>query len=101
MRQELARYSAVIHIETPPPAVYTNNNIRHESPQQAQEINEKLKQAWASHPNRFLVHSSGNFLEKAEAALEVIRNQVPVCCRTHSHNSGSLNHGRLANWDMM
>ena len=88
MRQELARYSAVVHIETPPSSVYTNNTIRHESSHQADEINEKLRQAWESHSNRFLVHSSGNFLEKAEAALEVIRNQMPVCCRTHSHRSG-------------
>ncbi len=89
MRQELGRYAAVVHIETAPLSAYTKNTIRHESPHQADEINERLKKAWQSHPNRFLIHSSGNFLEKAGAALEVIRNQVPACCRTHSHN-GSL-----------
>ena len=83
--EEFGRYATMIHVETPPAASYTTNHIRHESPRQAHEIDGAIRQCWEGHPNRFVIPSARKFLEKAAIAIEVIRNQVPPCCRTHAH----------------
>jgi predicted ATPase len=82
---ELGRYDAVIHLRTPSKVQGYNhqNPLRTESATDAAEIDERIAEAWSSHPNRFLVESAADFLEKATTALALLRDQVPECCKGH------------------
>lgn len=81
---ELARYSAVIHLETPSATRGYNhqNPTRVESAEEAKVIDDRIKLAWKSHPRHFVVSSAEDFLDKAIEALRRIREQLPVCCRS-------------------
>ena len=85
LETELGRYDAVIHLRTPPAAQgYNNRNpLRTESATAAAEIDARILQAWERHPRRFVVESSAVFLDKAERAIEIIRGELPDCCRRH------------------
>lgn len=82
---ELARYSAVIHLRTPSMEFgYNNvNPVRIESAKQAIEIDEKIAKAWDGHPNRIFIESHSEFMEKAESAISLVKNELPECCRKH------------------
>ena len=83
--EELARYDAVIHLRTPAPEHGYNqqNPLRTESAMAAAEIDVRILRAWELHPRRFIVDSSSNFLHKAARALEILRAEMPECCRSH------------------
>ena len=80
---ELARYHAVIHVRTPPAENgYTlANPYRTETAAEAAKIDEQILAAWEGHPNRYIVESKVEFLDKLNQALDVIRGQIPDCCR--------------------
>jgi predicted ATPase len=80
---ELRRYAAVIHLRPPAAGAGYNhlNPLRIESAGQAAVIDERIFLAWEGHPRRFLIESAPSFLEKAARALEVIREELPPCCR--------------------
>ena len=82
---ELRRYAAVIHMRTPAPEHGYNhqNPLRTESPARAAEIDARIAQAWALHSRRFIVESSPDFLDKAARALQILRGEMPECCRRH------------------
>jgi len=80
---ELERYDAVIHLRTP---AFDNgynwqNPLRIESAAEAAAIDDRIAQVWQQHPRHFTVPASVDFLEKAARALEILRNEVPECCR--------------------
>lgn len=83
--KELARYAAVIHLRTPAlDQGYNHSNpVRIESAAQAAEIDRRIIQAWDGHPRRFFVESSSSFIEKVARAVELIRVELPECCRGH------------------
>lgn len=82
---ELARYDAVIHLRTPS----VENGYNHENPLRietaaiAAEIDARILEAWQSHPRRFVVDATSTFLDKARRALEIVRGEMPECCKTH------------------
>lgn len=80
---ELARYAAVIHLRTPVAGYDHRNPLRIETAAEAAEIDERLRAAWDGHPRRFFVEPAGEFLDKARRAIEVLRDQLPPCCRDH------------------
>jgi predicted ATPase len=82
---ELRRYDAVIHLRTPAPEHGYNhqNPLRTESATTAAEIDARVLQAWQSHPRRFIVESSADFLDKVARALDVLRGELPDCCQRH------------------
>jgi predicted ATPase len=82
---ELRRYDAVIHLRTPAPEHGYNhqNPLRTESATTAAEIDARVLQAWQSHPRRFIVESSADFLDKVARALDVLRGELPECCQRH------------------
>lgn len=83
LTDELGRYHAVIHLRTPPPWGYNHANpLRRETAAEAAAIDAKLAVAWAQHPRRFEVEATTDFLTKAMHALTIVRDQLPVCCRT-------------------
>lgn len=78
----MARYAAVIHLETPSAANGYNhrNALRIETPEEAAVIDRRLAAVWSGHPRRFVVESSTNFLQKLERTLAILRAEVPPCC---------------------
>lgn len=83
--QEIGRYAAVIHLETPGLAQGYNysNLLRVETADEAVAIDARIAEAWKSHPRRFIVPSTSNFVEKAAQALELMRAELPPCCQSH------------------
>lgn len=83
---ELRRYAAVIHLRTPAAGEGYNhgNPIRTESAQAAALIDARIAEVWADHPRVTTIPASGDFLVKANAALEVIGSELPDCCRQHA-----------------
>ena len=84
---EMARYEAVIHLRTPTiDGGYNHGNpLRTESAAAAAEIDERLLGIWAAHPRRFIVPSSQDFLEKAARVVEILKAEIPDCCKGPAH----------------
>jgi predicted ATPase len=80
---EFARYDAVIHLRTPSEAGgYNHSNVlRTESATEALAIDERIMEAWEGHPRRFVIEPHADFLEKAQHVIELIRAELPACCR--------------------
>ena len=85
IQKELRRYHAVIHLRTPAQEHGYNhqNPLRVESALDAAEIDARIVRAWSSHPRRFIVESSLEFMVKVDRALEFLRGEMPDCCKTH------------------
>lgn len=69
--EELARYEAVIHLQTPnAEGGYNHQNpLRVETPEAAAALDARIQQVWAEHPNRVIIPSSTSFMDKAARAL--------------------------------
>jgi hypothetical protein len=82
---ELRRYSAVVHLRTPLLAqgFDHSNPLRIESAEQAALLDRQIESAWSGHPRRIEVPSTTDFLEKARIVLELVRAELPECCRGH------------------
>ncbi len=80
---ELGRYASVIHLRTPTDANGYNfrNPLRTESVEEALAIDEAIGEIWSHHPGYVEVSATEDFLEKARTALELLRAEVPPCCR--------------------
>lgn len=86
LEAELARYSAVIHVEVPALAWgYEKNRVRREDVGQARQIDQRIGRAWREHPRVMTVGAQAGFLDKLACAIELLRGELPVCCRTHLH----------------
>ncbi len=85
LEAELARYHAVIHLRTPTTLQGYNhqNPLRTESSTMAAAIDARILDLWARHPKRYLVDSTGDFLDKTADALAFLRRELPECCSTH------------------
>ncbi|MFO0728307.1 MAG: ATP-binding protein [Myxococcota bacterium] len=83
LEAELARYASVIHLRTPTHHNGYNhqNPARRESAREAARIDDRILEAWGKHPNRTIVESTADFMEKVQRAVELIRVEVPECCR--------------------
>jgi predicted ATPase len=82
---EIKRYDAVIHLRTPTLSHGYNhqNPLRLESAEEAAAIDLRIAQAWDKHPCRFIVEPSEDFLSKSARTLNILRGQMPECCRRH------------------
>ena len=83
--EQLRRYDAVIHLRTPGSDVGYNwqNPLRTESAAQAAEIDARIAHVWKGHPRRFVIEPSAAFLDKAAQAVDVLRGEMPECCKRH------------------
>lgn len=83
--EQLRRYDAVIHLRTPGSDHGYNhqNPLRVESATEAAALDARILRAWERHPRRFIVDASEDFLRKAARALDLLRAEMPECCRTH------------------
>ena len=82
---ELARYDSVIHLQTPrADDGYNNQNpLRTETPSSAAELDRRIQEAWQLHSARHIVPATHDFLDKCRAALAILREEIPECCRRH------------------
>ena len=82
--EQLARYHAVIHLRTPPIESYNHQNpLRVESALEAAALDARVAAAWAKHPRRFEVGSMPDFIAKVARVIEIVRGELPECCRKH------------------
>ncbi len=87
---EMARYAAVIHLRTPSARGGYNhqNPARIETAVDAAHIDEAIARAWDGHPRRSFVESTPDFVDKMRQAIELIRAEVPACCRPPAGATG-------------
>ena len=80
--EELERYDAVIHLRTPSGGGGYNhqNPLRTESAIEAALVDERILQVWMTHPRRFIVEPTADFLRKAAHVLALLRAELPECC---------------------
>jgi predicted ATPase len=86
-RQEtLARYDTVVHLRVPNAenGYGKQNPLRVESVDQALAIDDRILQAWDGHPHRYIVEATTDFMAKARRAVEILRAELPECCRAHA-----------------
>jgi predicted ATPase len=70
---EISRYDWVIHLDTAPLSFYDQTNpLRTEGYDEAWRLNEKVKNAWSTHPRRFVINNDGHFVDKLHRALLVV-----------------------------
>jgi predicted ATPase len=83
LADELRRYYAVIHLRTPPAGLGYNraNPLRIETPEEAAAIDERIVKAWESHPRRFEIPATPDFVAKVAQAVAAISQLLPDCCR--------------------
>jgi predicted ATPase len=83
--EQLCRYDAVIHLRTPRADDGYNhqNPLRLESADEAALVDQRLIDVWARHPRRFIVEAAPDFLAKAKRVLDILRAELPECCRHH------------------
>jgi predicted ATPase len=82
LAEQLARYHLVLHLRTPSErnGYDRSNPLRIEAAHEAALIDDRIADAWAGHPRRFVVEAEVDFLTKAERALTILRAEIPVCC---------------------
>jgi hypothetical protein len=74
LSSELRRYHWVIHLDTASKAYYDSNNpVRIESYHQALELNQRVLEAWEPHPQRIVIPSTADFVDKIDLSLRVVR----------------------------
>ena len=85
LEEQLRRYDAVIHLRTPTGANGYNhqNPLRTESAAEAAVLDGRIVAAWERHPRRFIVEPCPDFLDKAAHVLDMLRGELPECCRQH------------------
>lgn len=85
LEEQLHSYYAVIHLRTPALASGYNheNPLRTESAAEAADIDDRIAHLWAAHSRKFMVEVTPDFLGKATRVIEILRDQMPTCCRGH------------------
>jgi nicotinamide riboside kinase len=79
LEREIRRYDWVIHLDTAPASFYdVSNPLRNENFEEAWRLNESIKEAWNSHPQRFVIENreGAQFLEKLQRALFVVERII-------------------------
>ena len=85
LEEQLKRYDAVIHLRTPTTHDGYNhmNPLRIESAADAADIDARIERLWHGHSRRFIVDATPDFIGKATRAIEILRAEMPECCRQH------------------
>jgi predicted ATPase len=76
-KQELERYSMVLHLQTPSAGNGYNhaNPMRTENPAEAMAIDRRILRAWQGHSNHHTVPSTGDFDEKLRLAMKILKGE--------------------------
>lgn len=89
LQAEYDRYHTVIHLRTPTESAGYNhqNPLRTESALQAQAIDRKICSIWFRHPRYHVVESTDDFMVKAQRAIDIIVENLPLCCQAAQERS--------------
>ena len=92
LAEELTRYQAVIHLRTPSIKEGYNhtNPLRVETAGEAETIDRRLMAIWETHPRRFIIEAHADFLDKAKHVLDILHDEMPICCRNHRVSAAAL-----------
>jgi hypothetical protein len=71
------------------------NPLRTESAETAAQIDQRILEAWETHPRRFVVEASSEFLDKAAKVLAILRAEMPECCRDQVGHILGTQHRRV------
>ena len=84
LERELSRYSAVIHMRTPPKnGGYNHHNpMRTESADEAATLDARIAEAWSQHQNRTFVENEPLFIAKLHHVVDALHAAMPNCCTT-------------------
>jgi predicted ATPase len=77
--QELARYHAVIHLQSPcENSGYQRDSNPHrtETASEARALDEAIQRAWSDHPRRVVIPATASFLDKLTLALDALRTVI-------------------------
>ncbi len=90
----LRRYDAVIHLRVPGAlqGYHNENPLRTESPAEAQAIDDRIAAVWEGHPRRIVIDAADDFMVKARRTVEMLRAELPACCRNDSVKLRQLPH---------
>ncbi|MDP3968061.1 MAG: ATP-binding protein [Nocardioides sp.] len=85
MEAELGRYDTVLHLRTPTAQQGYNhqNPLRTESAPTAAQVDARILEVWQEHPQRHIIESTRDFLDKATHTLDLLQEQLPTCCSGH------------------
>jgi predicted ATPase len=88
-RDAFARYDLVIHLRVPAEhnGYHRLNPLRVETAEEARAIDDRIAEAWQDHPRRLAIEATADFMEKANRALEIIRHELPECCRPETDSA--------------
>lgn len=83
LEAEHLRYDTVIHLRTPGRVngYQRRNPLRVETPEEALTIDRRIARLWRGHPRVFTVDATLDFFAKAGRAVEILRGEIPECCR--------------------
>lgn len=78
--RELARYTAVLHLETADEnAGYTNNDVRTETHAEASHLDSRIGEIWSAHPAYIYIANDGRgFIDKLNRALTALQSYLPT-----------------------
>jgi thymidylate kinase len=79
MNDEIRKYDVLIHLKSPSdPELYRLSSTRNEGHRLAVELDKKTQEAWASHPDRFVIDDEKDFLVKVEKAIKIVEEQLKI-----------------------
>jgi len=74
---ELARYSVVVHLRTPPRGDgYRREGLRIESASEAARIDSRIEHCWRGHPKRIFVEHTHDFHAKVRAVIAIVEREL-------------------------
>ena len=102
------RYDHVSHLVTAADGAeefYTtaNNSARRETPEQAREIDRRLREAWIGHPNIAIIDNSSDFQKKvSSSSSSILRFFSLLSFSLHSFSISSFNHSKhFQRWNVL
>lgn len=74
LENEINRYDWVIHLDSACQEGYDSSNpIRMETPEEALLVNNKVKDAWSTHPQRLIIGATQDFIRKMRLSQAIVR----------------------------
>lgn len=74
LASEIARYDWVIHLETAPQLSYLPSSVRIESEEEARVLDDRIRQAWSSHPRRIIIENEKTFSTKVQRVVQTLHS---------------------------
>jgi predicted ATPase len=79
--KEYSRYDCVIHMESAAQETgyFSSEHLRTESLEEAQALDRRIQEAWASHPHRYVISSRDSFIDKVDEVIRLLKKFLEEC----------------------